>query len=88
MTKITATQTAALARIVAFYDDRCALNLRVHGVALQHGVAVTSGKGEVAPCYATLFALRRAGAIEMVVRAAHDYVVKPTAAGRALLASV
>jgi hypothetical protein len=110
--KITATQTAALARIVAKWDAANAANLARWGVGLNYGISITTGEGDdpVTRNVRTLHVLAEAGLIELDSRSERGadrlirgnfgrwiggsvrtsyvaFAAKPTAAGRALLAS-
>ena len=111
MKTLTATQTAALARIVAEWDKASAANLARWGVGLNGGIGVATGVGSecVTRDYRTLHALAASGLISLdahtntgdrllrgnfgrwiggSVRTSYvAFAAKPTAAGRALLAS-
>ena len=70
MTNLTATQSAALARIVAKWDAANAANLARWGAALNYGVSVTTGTGDdpVTRNVRTLHVLAEAGLIELDAR--------------------
>jgi hypothetical protein len=67
MKTLTATQTAALARIVAEWDKASAANLARWGVGLNGGIGVATGVGSecVTRDYRTLHALAASGLISL-----------------------
>ena len=79
MTNLTATQSAALARIVAKWDAANAANLARWGAALNYGVSVTTGTGDdpVTRNVRTLHVLAEAGLIPFTYSLASFTALRP-----------